>query len=182
MFDVPPDGFLDARRPYPVGDAGYLEGVNTFVVTAPPGADRLGCWESCETDNNSEMHTGMAPPNPLLGVEDNGDGTFTITLERPIAHGEVTTITYSSSTGATVVTGAFTYLPGDCDGDGTTAPADILCVVDCLNSPPCELSRCDCDRDGECAPADILCVIDLLNGAGEFEPWLDVMIDPEGCP
>jgi hypothetical protein len=128
------------------------------------------------------MHLDLSP-NSIVSVADNGDCTYTVTLDRAITPGELTMITYSSSTGATVAAGTFTFLPGDADGDRTAAPADILAVIDSLNNVVAlPVERADMDRDGTPAPADMLRVIDLLNGAGAFQPWLDVAIGGAGCP
>jgi hypothetical protein len=183
-FIEPPNGFIDARQPHLVNDATALQGVDTFVVAAPDNADFDGgaCWSLCETNDNPGMHLDLSP-NSIVSVADNGDCTYTVTLDRAITPGELTMITYSSSTGATVAAGTFTFLPGDADGDRTAAPADILAVIDSLNNVVAlPVERADMDRDGTPAPADMLRVIDLLNGAGAFQPWLDVAIGGAGCP
>jgi hypothetical protein len=181
-FDSPADGFLDARQPHDLNDAGLLQGVTEFEVTAPANDDDIACWELCETNNNPALHTGL-PANDIASVVNHGDGSYTIALVRPIAAGEVGTLSYTSYTGATAVTGVFTSHPADTDGDGTSAPADILAVIDSLNGVvPLPDARGDVDRDGTQAPADILRVIDLLNGAAAFQPCNGVMIDPTGCP
>ena len=181
----PADGLWDARQPHPV-DSTTPQGYSTFEVTAPERADAAdgGCWQLCETNNNPDLHLGLAA-NSIVSVVDNGGGSYTITLDRPIAPGEVTTITYDNTGygGVTTTTAVFSYLPADTDGDGTAAPADILAVIDSLNGVvPLPDSQVDMDRDGDPAPADILRVIDLLNGAGDFVIWLDAQIDPTGCP
>jgi hypothetical protein len=130
------------------------------------------------------MHPDLAP-NGIAEIVYVGGGSYLITLDRPITHGEITTITYDNTAfgGSTVAASTFTYHPGDVNGDGTSAPADILSVIDSLNGvTPLPIERCDCDRDGQAAPADILCVIDLLTGAGAFEPWNGAVIDPGKSP
>ncbi len=181
-FDDPVDGFIDALQPHPVSSTTPLQGIDTFHVTAPALAGDPTCWALCETANNTAVHLGIGL-NDIAGITDNGDGTYTITLDRSIAHGEVTTLTYTSESGSTVVTGTFYYMPGDANADGTSAPADVLAVIDSLNGvTPLPDSQVDMDRDGTPAPADILRVIDLLNGANAFEPFVNVTIDPTGCP
>jgi hypothetical protein len=186
-FMDPADGLWDARQPHSVDDT-TPQGYDTFVVTAPERADFAdgGCWQLCETNNNPNLHPGLGP-NSIAGVTANGDGSYTITLDRPIAPGEVTTITYDNTAfgGITGVTGVFSYLPADVDGDGTSGPADILALIDSLNGViPLPGSRVDMDRDGTPAPGDILRLFDLLNGAGEFCSWLDASLpsDEGGCP
>ena len=86
----------------------------------------------------------------------------------------MTTITYdnTASGGSTLVTGSFTYHPGDTNGNGTSTPDDILALIDSLNgTTPLPDERADIDRDGMQGPTDILRLIDVLNGAGEFEAW-----------
>ncbi len=178
-FDDPVDGFLDALQPHNVNSTTPLQGIDTFEVTAPSGDE--SCWALCETNNNPAVHPGLAA-NVISNIVDNGDGTHTITLDRPIAHGEVTTLTYESDS-AVVTTGTFYYMPADANADGTSAPADVLAVIDSLNGvTPLPASQVDMDRDGTPAPADILRVIDLLNGANAFEPFVNVTIDETGCP
>ena len=179
-FVDPVDGAFDARQPHAVNSATPLLGYDTFEVTAPVGALE-SCWTLCETDNNPSVHLGLAA-NDIAGVVDNGGGSYTITLDRAITHGEVTTLTYTSDLAATT-TGTFRYMPADVNDDGTSAPADILSLIDSLNGvTPRPAEQTDADRDGTPAPADILRVIDLLNGAGEFEPFLNVTLDETGCP
>ncbi len=184
MFVEPTDGFYDARQPHPVDDASTLQGVASFAVQAPANADfgDGACWSLCETNHNPTVHPGLGP-NAIASVLDNGGGMYTVTLSRPITHGEVTTLTYTSKSGLTVVTGTFYFLPGDAGADGTSAPADVLAVIDSLNGVTLlPVSQVDMDRDGTPAQADILRVIDLLNGADVFEPFVNVTIDGTGCP
>ena len=179
-FVDPIDGMFDARQPHTPAAATPMMGIDTFVVTAPAGGSDA-CWSLCETDNNPVVHPGVAP-NGIASVVDNGGGSYTITLDHPIMHGELTTLTYTSGTAVTS-TGSFYYMPGDVNDDGTAAPADILSLIDSLNGvTPLPDSQTDADRDGTPAPADILRVIDLLNGAGVFAPYLNVTMDPVGCP
>ena len=66
--------------------------------------------------------------------------------------------------------------------DDTSAPSDILYVIDCLNGVrTCDDFQCDVDRSLQCGPPDILRVIDLLNGAGQYAPWLNKNM-PISCP
>jgi hypothetical protein len=65
-------------------------------------------------------------------------------------------------------------LPADANSDRTSAPVDILDIIDNLNGvlvPPLADHQCDIDRSALCAPADILSEIDLLNGASGFLVW-----------
>ena len=58
------------------------------------------CWLLCETGN------GGAADNDVDSIVEDPDGTYTITLDRPITAGELTTITYTTDTplGNTYVT------------------------------------------------------------------------------
>ena len=161
----PPNGVIDAGQPHALNDPEALQGIDAVMIEGPAGAGDACCWSLCETDFGN--HT----TNAIAGIEDHGDGVFTIHLDRPITPGAVTTLTYRGSDS----TGTFMAHPGNVDGDVATAPADILALIDCLNGVPntCLWGpySCDTDRDGTCAPADILRVIDLLGGAATFDAW-----------
>jgi len=88
--------------------------------------------------------------------------TATLSLSRPLMARERVTITHHPS-GSKVCLG---FLPGDVNGDGTTAPADWLDLIDAVNGrPPTRpLYATDIDRSGVLAPADMLAFMDLLNG------------------
>jgi hypothetical protein len=172
----PPDRVVDARQPHALYDPNDLQGIDTIRTQAAAGDDPK-CWALCETD------VGEYGPNAINEVAATGDGTFTLTLERPVTPGAVTTVSYADD--RSIAT--FTSHPGNADGDGETGPPDILALIDFLNggtSLPWGIYSCDLDRDGECAPADILRLIDLLNGAGEFDSWDEtpLPVDPGICP
>jgi len=84
---------VDARQPYRPTNAAARQGVDTFVVSAPSGADNLRCWSRCESrvDGN---------PNAITEIADNEDGTYTLTLRQPISTGGVTVLTYTADDGA----------------------------------------------------------------------------------
>ena len=176
----PPDAVTDARQPYPPNDATTKQGIKELQVTAPLGAAEANwrdCWSLCET-------APEGPANDISSIVDNGGGDFTITLDRAISTGEVTTITYWADDGGHT-TLVLNSLPADVSGDDTSAPSDILYLIDCLNGVrTCEMPQCDVDRSGVCGPPDILRVIDLLNGAGEFDAWLNRTLPACGdcCP
>ncbi|GAG16275.1 unnamed protein product, partial [marine sediment metagenome] len=130
----PPDGVVDARQPYPIDDPTDLQGIDTITVAAPEGAD-ASCWELCETNENPSLHPPYPPElqnNDILSAPDNGDGTYTIVLKRPITPGEVTTVTHTDDdAGAT--TGTFISHPANVNGDGFADPLDIPAMIDILN-------------------------------------------------
>jgi len=176
----PLEDVTDARQPHPPGDATTKQGIKELQVLAPLGAAEANwsdCWSLCET-------APEGPANDISSIVDDGGGNYTITLDRAISTGEVTTITYLAD-GGTHTTLVLSSLPADVSGDGTSAPSDILWLIDCLNGVgTCEILQCDADRSALCGPPDILRVIDLLNGAGEFDPWLNKTLPACGvcCP
>jgi hypothetical protein len=172
----PPDGVVDARQPHPLDNADDLWGIDTILVEAVTGDDRK-CWSFCETNDRGYG------PNAIDRVTDHDDGTFTITLDRPITPGAVTMLSYALDRDSA----SFTSHPANVDGDSAASPVDILALIDFLNDVaplPWGLYSCDMDHCGQCALADILRLIDLLNGAGAFEPWNGTVLpeNPGICP
>jgi hypothetical protein len=160
---------VDARQPHPPSDDADRQGIRAFIVSGPEGFDSPDCWTLCESTVD-----GLA--NGIEGITDNGDGTFTITLQRSISIGGVTTLTYTPGD-ASAVRGEFTSHPGNVNGDSASGPPDILALIDILNAvsaAPWGRYSSDVDISGASGPPDILRVIDLLNGAGDFDPWLNV--------
>jgi len=96
--------------------------------------------------------------------------TLTVSFDRRIPPGAWTTLIAKPCCDGVQVG----YLPGDANQDGTSTPADILDLIDCLNGViPCPVYAMDADRSGVVAAPDILQIIDLLNGAGVYPRWLD---------
>ncbi len=129
------------------------------------------------------MHEGLGS-NRISSVVYLGFGTYSVSLLRPLAHGEITTISYVGD-GGTVTSGVFTYHPGNVNADnaGMSSSTDILSLVDAINGvTPFPIEQTDLDRSGVVSPSDILREIDLLNGAGEFDMWIGVQTRIEGCP
>ncbi len=112
----------------------------------------------------------LAAPTVAV-VEHVGPQTVRVLLSDMIEPGAWTTVTHNSC-GAITRVG---YLPGDVNSDGTSAPVDILRLIDALNGvgDPRAIWSTDVDRSGIAGPPDILRVIDLLNGAGIYEMWLN---------
>ncbi|UCE60040.1 MAG: hypothetical protein JSU63_21680 [Phycisphaerales bacterium] len=172
----------DARQPRDINNAELLQGIDTIVVSGPAGTDAGGgkCWSLCETAAGSTA-------NDIADVVDNGDTTFTVTLDRRITPGAVTKVTFTSL-GGVKSTGTFISLPADSSADGVSNTADILSLIDCcLNhvcTPPFGEYSCDIDQSDVVNTADILRLIDLLNGAGQFtRAWnLASPIDTGICP
>ena len=166
----PPNCEIDARQP-----------------SKPDGTEPAG-WDSIDlTFTDASCLVGIAPGDFLVSVHPPEspptitdavvDGaTVRLVFDRLISTAKWTCVAHG---GTTKCLGS---LPADVSGDETSAPADILYVIDCLNGVrTCEIWQCDVDRSTVCGPPDILRVIDLLNGAGEYQPWLNVSM-LEGCP
>ena len=116
------------------------------------------------------------PPNFTVTTSGN---TATITFPDPIKEQTWTCVKYAL-TNEEVCMG---YMPADVNVDRTSAPSDILAVIDNLNGvvdPPFPLWQCDVDRSGVCGPPDILRVIDLLNGAASYRSYLNLSM--VACP
>ncbi len=175
-FVSPPDGIIDARQPHEPAAAANRQGIDTIIVEAPTGADNLRCWATCETVIEDLE-------NNVTSIVDNGDGSFTLGLLRPISAGGLTTITYTADGGASY-TGTFISHPANVNGDDASDPNDLVAMVDCCLNQQCQagpspdqmLYRCDINRTGTVTPADMLRTIDLLNGGDQFDPWTDTRL------
>ena len=127
----------------------------------------VGCWTLCETGD-----TGS--PNAIDSIVSHGNSTYTLSLERPITPGELTTLTYTSDTGVSV-TERFAALPGDASGDRLVTTGDISHMINCINlvTPvACDEWQTDINRSGVTGGQDIVRLIDLLNGADSYEVWI----------
>jgi len=162
VWQNPPDGAVDARRPHKPYDADIRLWIQSILVRGPSGAPDH-CWTLCETDIDGA-------PNTITDVfEQNGE--CRLALARPITQGAATTITYDHDTSRTAT---FISHPGNVNADSSAAPADILDLIDVINGVfvlPYGVFSGDLDRSGVIDPADILEEIDLLNGAGAYDVW-----------
>ncbi len=182
-FVDPPDGVVDARQPHPIGTPTALQGIDSIIVAAPDGAIAT-CFTLCETSGSETLHPPYEPgfeSNEITGVEANGDGTYTVTLKRPITPGEVTTVTYRDNNGTTT-TGSFTAHPANVNADSYAVPADILEIIEIINgvqTPLWGAYSSDIDHSSVTGPPDILRVIDLLNAG-----WLNTPLPTNAgtCP
>ncbi|MCH8150017.1 MAG: hypothetical protein IH987_18900 [Planctomycetes bacterium] len=172
-----PDGLVDARQPWPIGNPATVQGFQTFLVEAPMDFDTVTvdeCWTLCETGDTGSR-------NAIESIVNHADGTFTLTLERPITPGELTTLTYTSDSGVSV-TERFAALPGDANGDRLATASDISHLINCINlvTPvACDEWQTDIDHSNLTSGTDILRLIDLLNGAGSYEPWITQTVPTE---
>jgi hypothetical protein len=159
----PQSGTVDARRPY-APDEGVVEGIGSpdeplTVVMSSAGAPS-SCFGLCESSTDGQ------PPNDIAAIEDAGDGTYTITLARPITVNATTTLSFGDVTIAHWISH-----PGNVDANNQAGPLDILAMIDILNGvaeAQFGAYSSDVDRSGQTGPTDILGVIDLLNGAGQL--------------
>ncbi len=173
VFVDPPSDVVDARAMLIPEIVTGREGIRSIVVAGPVGISKE-CWMLCDS-----KESGM--PNAIESVMESPLGIYSIQLSRPITPGATTTIAYTNWAGQTS-SGRFTFHPGDVNGDGVSAPADLLDLIDVLNGvaqPRWGLYSTDCDHSGEAGPADILCVIDLLNAG-----WNGTTLPPgtRHCP
>jgi len=163
MDSDPPDGAIDARRPFD-----------------PDGSNPTG-WDSVELV--------FGGPAPALAPEDftveqvGGDGDAPVVvdvvsvdtdrvrvdLSRPLSPGAWTTLV-SCDNGVYVRLG---YLPADVNGDGVSSAIDILDFIDELNGvgPPRSDWSLDIDRSGVVNATDVLEIIDLLHGADAYPAY-----------
>lgn len=158
----PPSGTVDARQPHTLGDPAALQGIGGCPeepITLMPGeaGATAGCFSLCET---AEDPSG---PNSVASVADNGDGTYTVCLSRPITANAVTVISYEGGGSVT-----YTAHPANVNSDGVAGAGDVLALIDILNgqsAPVHGAYSSDIDHSGATGGADVLRTIDLLNGA-----------------
>jgi glucose/arabinose dehydrogenase len=163
----PADNIVDARQPSTL-DGSDAQGWSTFVTTFDGNATHV-----TPQHFNVEEQGGDGIPPAVVSVTYLDTHRLRIRLGDPIEPGAWTTITLAES-GASVRVG---FLPGDVNGDHTTAPSDILALIDALNGViELPLSSTDIDRNGDAGPLDILRLIDILNGADAFAPWNGVSL------
>ncbi len=174
----PPNCAIDARQPSNP-DGTQPDGWNSMTFTVDEECD------PCNDLDISDFEVRELPFNPMgdeptiVDISCSYDPrTVTLTFDRIISEGMWTCARYLE----TFERYCMGYQPGDVNGDRTSAPSDILRVIDCLNNvATCEDYQCDVDRSNVCGPPDILRVIDLLNGAGTYPPYLNTQI-PIACP
>ena len=166
----PPDCAIDARQP-----------------SKPDGTEPAG-WDSIDITFSGTLCVAASPGEFTVSVEPSGtppaitDVVVDGAMATLVLDGAIPTEAWTcfEVTGTPMKT-CFGYLPADVSADSTSAPADILYLIDCLNGVrTCEMWQCDVDRSDMCGPPDILRVIDLLNGAGVYRSWLNVSIG--ACP
>ena len=172
MID-PPEGVVDARFPRGI-TGGEKLGIRTLKFEGPPEIDRA-CFELCETEI-------QLVGNQVVGfLEFSIDATtssYTLSLDRPITTGAVTTITYTADDTSTT-TAMLVSHPGNVNGDTISSAADVesmLAVLEGIDpgaNAPWGMRSTDVDRTGVVRSSDILALIDVLNGAAVLDPWMD---------
>jgi hypothetical protein len=173
LVDPPPCG-IDARQPNQP-DGSEASGWTTMTISFQD-ADQCRVAD-LTTDDFWVREVPPGSPEAAIAELNHDASSVTVTLDDRIKRATWTCVMYTR-TGDEF---CMAHLPGDVNGDGTAAPADILHLIDCLNGvASCEQQQCDLDRSGQCLPPDILRVIDLLNGAGVYESWLNRSLPP--CP
>jgi subtilisin family serine protease len=165
----PPDGAIDARQPLdPTGTIG--QGWFEIVITFPRNLGGVASADFAVT----QTVAGAAPV--VVDVQPIDVDRMRVVLEPPIEPLAWTTITHVPT--ATRI--RLGFLPGDVDGDRTSAPVDILALIDSLNGvgPTLSIWSTDIDRSALAAPVDILQEIDLLNGAGPYDLYNGATLPP----
>ncbi|MDO8629882.1 MAG: hypothetical protein Q7R41_05265 [Phycisphaerales bacterium] len=180
----PPDGIIDARQDFSASgltrrgfDRVRLTFATAFRDPATHGAMNVTNFSLADSLGNAPALVGVVPVP--------GDPTtFDILFEDPINPGAWSTLSLAVERPDGLIADAHVtigFLPGDVNGDGTSAPVDILDLIDDLNHvrvPALNEWQCDIDRSALCAPPDILRLIDLLNGANTSRPWNGATLPP----
>lgn len=160
----PPDGVVDARRPFNPLTGTPLLGLTTVQMVAPYDADAT-CFDLCETATFGGSN-GVANVSGMAGV-------YNVQMTRPLTPGAVTTIQYSNVLGGSTA-GAFTAHPGNVNADGVADANDVTTLQVGLTQAgalPYGLLSSDIDHSGVATPLDLLALIDVLNGAEMLTPW-----------
>jgi len=169
----PPDGAIDARRPFDPDDPNVRYGWSAVTLTFPAATIATVGLNDFELVQNG----GSTANTPAIAsVEQIDADHLLLTLDGPIVPGAWTTIIHTMS-GSRVRLG---FMPGDVNGDAAATATDILELIDFLNgvSEPHEPWSTDVDRSGATNATDILEVIDLLNGAGQYPAYNNTRLPP----
>lgn len=167
----PPDGAIDARQPH-APDGSNPAGWNGVHLLFAGDREGFAAATAEEFEAVEESATSAALFVSTI-IPDEEASTVTVVLNRALTPGTWVRIRHVPSDSSVRVG----FLPGDVNGDGASAPPDILALVDSINGvTPRPVWATDVDRSGATGPEDILRVIDLLNGAGTYDPWLHVSL------
>jgi hypothetical protein len=170
--------FIDARQPS-APDGTLLATLNLMDIEFDGAPDSL-------TEANFSIREVPAPVPPatsngVFRVTQRDGDVVRVQFTRRATLGAWTCVSYLGASCPDEF--CFAPLPADVSNDRTSAPGDILHLIDCLNGVRvCQIHQCDIDRSNVCGPPDILRTIDLLNGASTFDPWLNrnIPVCPSG--
>jgi hypothetical protein len=113
--------------------------------------------------------TGGVPPEVIQTRRRENDepDTVEIVLDGPLPMGETTYFVFDDGVGANVV--AYTFAPGDTDGDGLATLADVAALQNCFGQT---------DLTGVCRAVDLIedDIIDL----SDFAALTDLLTPPNG--
>ena len=170
---LPENCAIDARHPS-APDGSSPAGWNTMVFTFDTACNAAQFGPS----HFSVRHfPAIGIPPTINSVLPFGGYRANLLFSRRISTGVWTCVRHIP----TGTESCIAHLPGDVTNDRTSAPSDILRVIDCINGvATCTMEQGDVDRSTAIGPPDILRVIDLLNGAGVYNSWLNVSIP--ACP
>lgn len=172
LSSIPTSGSIDARQPFdPDGTnpVGWNSAILCFssdptqvsledlvaTVSGGPPVIPVSLTPVAEMVNCAEL-VWTPPMTPV--------SQLTVSFE-PIGRG--------SLLGSTEIA----YLPGDVNGDGTSAASDVLALIDSLNGINVKpLHSTDIDRSGTPGAPDVLREIDLLNGAAAYPVYNGVSL------
>ena len=180
----PPDGIIDARQDFSTSGLTRRGFDRVRLTLATAFRDPVTHGPINVTNFSLDDSLGNAPALVSLVPVPGYPTTFDIVFEDPINPGAWSTLSLAVERPDGLIAEASVaigFLPADADGDGTSAPSDILRLIDDLNGvhdPPMEHWQCDIDRSGVCGPPDILRLIDLLNGVNTSRAWLNVSLPP----
>ncbi len=162
-----PNNAIDARQPFGV-NGGNPQGWQWVKIGFNANISEL------QASDFEILQVGGTNPKPnIVGFFPLPQNQITIFLDRIIAPGAWTSVRHICS-GSSIRLG---YLPGDANGDGTSAPIDILALINSLNGViPLPIWSTDINRSEVAEPSDILRLVDLLNGAGEYDPYFGVTL------
>lgn len=170
----PPDCAIDARQPHALNDANVKYGWNQLVLEFECNPDVLNAQPA--DFGARTVPFGEAPFIDSV-VTNVAERTVTVTLDRIIETSYWTCINHSAS-GNEWCMG---YLPGDADQNAQSGATDINALIGSINGGmPLPDYATDMNRSNATNAQDILRLIDLLNGAGQFQRWNNLRLDP--CP
>ena len=177
-FLEPPNGVVDARRPFDPLTGDPPLGVQEIRVQGPQGVELAPCWRvDCETAFTGEV------PNEIERVTEESPGTYIVRLTQPITVNAFTRIRYlGNPIGDNASAVRMTSHPANVDGDFAAFSGDIVALRDELNATgaplPWGANSSDVDRSGRTTPLDLLDAVDLMNGAEFYEPVLNEPLPP----